>query len=201
MASFIRDPITLNLIGGGNMALRGIKISTKDTDAVVVPESAWGSFIEDMENNGYEWTSRNDAIAAVLGKQYTHDLQGWAVVQGPIHWDFFPTADIFDGLGWSQGFASRADHYFTEGGLTINLASADTLFLLKAITGRWRDEGGRDIDDLQALLEQGTVDWEFVREEWPGQLERSRRPESLRATASDAVRILRRDGYFVDWEP
>ncbi|MHB8633318.1 MAG: hypothetical protein ACYDBQ_05025 [Thermoplasmatota archaeon] len=78
-------------------------------------------------------------------------LQGWATLQGPVDWDFFPPTDIFDGLQWSAGLESRSLHHLTQGNLTVRLADPDSLFLLKAITGRRRITPGRDIDDLQTI--------------------------------------------------
>lgn len=198
MAGFLREPVTLNLIGGCNMALRGIKATTRDADAVLHPSTAWGSFVESMEANDYDWTDRNEVIQEILDAE-ARATQGWATMQGPIDWDFFPGIDIFDGLVWSDGFAQRAQPFLRRGHLTVNLADKDSLFMLKSVTGRWRKGGDRDIEDLESLLAAGPVDWAFINEEWQSQLANSRHPGRLRSTANDAMGILAQRGYRVHW--
>lgn len=152
LAPLVPSPQTWHLIGGCSMALQGLKASTKDADAVLVPPAAWGALIKVLEADSYTWTDRNEAALEYAAPHLRATLQGWATLQGPVDWDFFPPTDIFDGLQWSAGFESRSPHHFTEGNLTVRLADPNSLFLLKAITGRWRITPGRDIDDLETIL-------------------------------------------------
>jgi len=63
--------------------------------------------------------------------------------------DLFPPGRIFGCLRFSQRMAEATDDWFTEGNLTVELAPADAVFLLKSVTGRWRETPDRDIEDLQ----------------------------------------------------
>lgn len=201
LAPLVPIPQTWNLIGGCSMALQGLKASTKDADAVLVPPSAWGQLVEMLEAAGYAWTDRNEAALGHAPPHLRGTLQAWATIQGPVDWDFFPPTDIFDGLQWSAGFESRSVRLLTKGNLTVRLANPDALFLLKAVTGRWRITPGRDIEDLQTLLARISPDWTFIEAEWKRQLVASRRPETLRRTAQDAMQELAQEGYSVPWRP
>ncbi|MHB8633317.1 MAG: hypothetical protein ACYDBQ_05020 [Thermoplasmatota archaeon] len=64
LAPLIPSPQTWNLIGGCSMALQGLKASTKDADAVLVPPTAWGPLVQILEPDEYAWTDHNEAALA-----------------------------------------------------------------------------------------------------------------------------------------
>ncbi len=192
---FLREPATLVLFGGCCMSARRIKDTTKDVDAVVYHERSLHELLTDLEEAGY------DSPEVVLpGDPFEH----WIVLEnaGVMPIELFPPRTIFQRLRFSGRMRDATDPWFTEANLEVRLADASTVFLLKSVTGRWRDTPERDIEDLQSMLDQGLVDWALVEHEWTSQLAEGM-PDEAGAIemAREAMGLLEAKGYVIEWEP
>ncbi|PSG96854.1 hypothetical protein BRD56_08730 [Thermoplasmatales archaeon SW_10_69_26] len=191
----IQAPTRFILFGGCCMSARGIKDTTKDVDAVVDHDRAIHTLIEELGRVGYQ-------PAEEIPLTDSFDMWIYCERENVMSMDLFPPGRIFGCLQFSQRMAEATDEWFTEGNLTVELAPANAVFLLKSVTGRWRDTPDRDIEDLQTLLDQGLISWERVQEEWDAQLaDGVPNEQEARELASEAMEILEQKGYTVGFDP
>lgn len=200
IAETLTSPRILTSFGGCAMTVRGIKDATKDVDLVVHPPGRFHELIADLERAGYDMYV--DPVREELEPpEEMEEIRGWEVFMGPLHLDLFPARRIFRRLSFSDAMAGRAETWFERGKLTARLADPSTIFLLKCVTGRWRQDPQRDLPDLEDLLARDIVDFDFVASEWREQLDSVPEPAEVTELAQEAVDHLRATGYAIPWSP
>ena len=201
LGTFLRDERTFTLFGGCSMSVQGFKDTTKDADAIVEPPTRYGDLQEDLGKAGFAWLE-NEAMRPYELPAQRREVGGWDPYwRGEFTIDLFHPRRIFDQFSFSPAMRTRATSWFNSGRLQVRLADASTVFLLKSITGRWRNEPGRDIEDLQTLLDRGVVDVDWLHEEWRRQVAHVKDREQATVLAREALEELRRRGYSVAWTP
>lgn len=152
--------ITVYLIGGCAMCLRGLKFNTKDVDAIFTSKEDLKLFETELLSLGYKITVGVDTIYEKLG--------AYSILRHTENAGF----DLFhikvcDMLVLSEGMRKRVTTYGALGELTVNLLSNEDITLFKAITDR-----PRDIDDIKLLVEgKPDFDWNVIKNECKNQAE------------------------------
>ena len=169
------EPLEVYLIGGGNLALRGLKSATKDIDIVVLDREQFSLLKSLLETPlpklpAYvrQYRSRWDYDLG-MSTRYLHPLQGFTL-------DVF-VKRVLDKLYLSRSMVSRAEvpgEFSSHEFFRIHLVSKEDIFLFKSVTSLERT---RDVGDLIALVETG-LDYEIIIRELENQLSKD---ESLRS--------------------
>lgn len=150
--------IDVFLIGGGAMAFRELKDTTKDIDLVTGSRAEFEQFQETVRTLGYEDVQSPAQEYTELGAQAILENEDGCRI------DLF-NEQVVDKLRLSEGMRTRAEQYFTSGKLTVQLVSQEDIFLFKAVAGRTDD-----VDDMFALAQTG-LDFEIVKMELRQQTE------------------------------
>ncbi|NJE26447.1 hypothetical protein E3E22_07425 [Thermococcus sp. MV5] len=168
------EPVRVYLIGGGNLALRGLKSATKDID-IVVTNRGQSSLLEALLETP---VPKLPVYLRQYRSQWDYDLGMSARYMHPLHGfnlDVF-VRRVLNKLYLSESMVSRAEvpedfesHEFFK----VCLVSREDIFLFKSITSM---ERVRDVEDLIALVETG-LDYEIIIQELENQLSRD---ESLK---------------------
>ncbi|NJE04106.1 hypothetical protein [Thermococcus sp. MV11] len=171
------EVIRLYLIGGGNLALRGIKPATADVDVVVENAGALNRLERVLTDPSPELrTSRGLVIyIKVVEHEYRKKLGAYSVYRklDPELEDF--NLDVFvrrvlRGITLTEGIMKRAfipNEFKGLEKLKVHLVSPEDIFLFKGVTSLGRS---KDIDDILRLLELG-IDFGIVLEEVNAQKE------------------------------
>lgn len=163
------EEIRLYLIGGGNLALRGIKDATADVDVVVENVRVLG-FLDEVLTNPSPELKVGQGVRVIYVKRVAHEykvkLGAFSVYKklDPEMRDF--NLDVFvkrvlGGLTLSEGMKTRSalpSEFKDFRALKVRLMSLEDIFLFKGVTSLGR---AKDIDDLLRLLEHG-VDFEVM---------------------------------------
>jgi hypothetical protein len=139
----LETPLTVYLIGGGSMAFRDLKESTKDIDLVVTDGDALRQLQVALLDCGYE-------VVKEPGEEY-HELGAQRILENDdgCRIDLF-NRQVVDKLVLSEGMRERSATYLEAGELTVALVSAEDVFLFKSVAGRTDD-----IDDMFTLVQTG----------------------------------------------
>lgn len=168
------EPIQVYLIGGGNLALRGLKTATKDIDIVLTNKGQF-SLLQNLLEMPVpklpvyvrQYKSQWDYDLG-MSVRYTHPLHGFNL-------DVF-VKRVLNRLYLSENMVSRAEvpeEFGSHKFFKLRLVSKEDLFLFKSVTST---ERVRDIEDLISLVETG-LDYEVIIRELENQLSRD---ESLK---------------------
>lgn len=153
------EPLTVYLIGGGAMALRNRKESTKDIDVVVDSESAYSRFRDVLSRVGYrEIDSLEDEYRQLGARCCVENEDG-------CRFDVFDR-QVVGKLLLTDGMKNRTETFHEFGGLTVELVSEVDVFLFKAVANR-----PADVDDMNVLVQAG-LDFGVVERELRTQMER-----------------------------
>ncbi|NJE30323.1 hypothetical protein E3E38_04550 [Thermococcus sp. 18S1] len=169
------EPLEVYLIGGGNLALRGLKSATKDIDIVVLSRGQF-SLLQDLLETPLpklpvyvrQYRSRWDYDLG-MSTRYLHPLQGFSL-------DVF-VKRVLNKLYLSESMVSRAEapeEFSSHELFKVMLVSKEDIFLFKSVTSLERT---RDVEDLIALVETG-LEYEIIIQELENQLFKD---ESLRS--------------------
>ncbi|KUH34410.1 hypothetical protein APY94_01900 [Thermococcus celericrescens] len=169
------EPLEVYLIGGGNLALRGLKSATKDVDVVMLSRKQF-SLLQGLLETPLpklpvyvrQYRSRWDYDLG-MSSRYVHPLHGFSL-------DVF-VKRVLNKLYLSEGMVSRAEvpgEFSSHELFRIHLVSKEDIFLFKSVTSM---ERVRDLEDLIALVETG-LDYEIIIHELENQLSKD---ESLRS--------------------
>lgn len=154
----IENPLTVYLIGGGAMAFRGLKDTTKDIDLIVTDGNNLRQLQTVLLENGYESVENPAEEYDTLGaKRILENSDGCRV-------DLF-NQQVIDKLILSEGMQKRSEQYLTAGNLSVALVSSEDIFLFKAVAGRTDD-----IDDMFTLF-QTDLDFDSIETELTEQIE------------------------------
>lgn len=154
----LEAPLTVYLIGGGSMAFRELKETTKDIDLVVTDEDALRQLQGALLACGYEIVKHPGEAYDELGAQRILENDDGCRI------DVF-NRQVVDTLILSKGMRERSEAYLDAGRLSVELVSAEDVFLFKSIAGRTDD-----IDDLFALVQTG-LDFDVIEAELQRQID------------------------------
>lgn len=183
----------LDLFGGCAMTLHDWKKATKDVDAVLMGEP-------DHEKLRAAFASVG--LVPADGYDLGGPLDPHTMFESDDTWlDLFLPERIMGGLVWSEALAARCAPWFQGRRVDVRVADGSVVFLLKAVTGRWRRDPARDLPDMQLLVGRGLVDFTWVDREWRRQCLALDSPTELVETADEAVRLLAARGLRIPWDP
>ena len=154
----IETPLSVYLIGGGAMAFRDLKNTTKDIDLVVTDGDDLQRLQAVLLANGYE-------IVKDPGEEYD-ELGAQRILENDdgCRIDVF-NQQVIDKLVLSDGMRRRSERYLDAGRLSVELVSAEDIFLFKAVAGRTDD-----IEDMFALV-QTALDFDVIEDELERQID------------------------------
>jgi hypothetical protein len=154
----LEAPLTVYLIGGGSMAFRDLKETTKDIDLVVTDGDALRQLQGTLLACGYE-------IVRDPGEEYD-ELGAQRILKNDdgCRIDVF-NRQVVDKFILSEGMHERSEAYLDAGKLTVALVSAEDIFLFKSVAGRTND-----VDDMFALVQTG-LDFDIIEAELQRQID------------------------------
>ena len=151
------EPLTVFLIGGGSMAFRGLKDTTKDIDLIVASGDDLGQLQAVLLELGYDIVREPDDEYEELGAQRILENDDGCRI------DIF-NQQVIDKLVLSAGIRQRSERYLDPGYLVVELVSPEDIFLFKAVAGRVDD-----IEDMFSLMQTG-LDFDVVDTELAAQI-------------------------------
>jgi ferredoxin-fold anticodon binding domain-containing protein len=144
--------LQIYMIGGGAMALRGIKEATKDVDIIVTDSKDAERLVAALDNLGYKRVLEPGEEYMRMGASFIlENTDGF-------RWDIFVT-QVMRKFVFSESMRSRASVFGEYRKLKIGIASNTDVFLFKSIT-EW--EG--DLEDMNILVRAG-IDQETLLQE------------------------------------
>ena len=154
----LETPLTVYLVGGGSMAFRNLKETTKDIDLVVTDGDALQQLQVVSLDCGYE-------VVKDPSEEY-HELGAQRILENAdgCRIDVF-NRKVVDKLVLSEGMRERSMNHLEAGELTVALVSAEDIFLFKSVAGRTDD-----IDDIFTLVQTG-LDFEVIEAELEQQID------------------------------
>ena len=166
--SKLKEKVEVFIAGGANMAIRKLKISTKDIDLIV-------------RRKHFEPLKK--ALISLGFKQ-----NGSFFEKENLRIDLFVDG-ISSSYSLSKDMIERAELYWSGEKLSAYLLSMEDLFLFKSFAGR-----EVDIEDCRILAEKG-LNWSVILKEAVEQQEKTDRVITI--TLLDALDILK-DKYKID---
>jgi hypothetical protein len=150
--------MTVYLIGGGSMAFRGLKNTTKDIDLIVTDGDDLRVLQAVLLQNGYD-------IVKEPGEEYDN-LGAQRILENDdgCRIDIF-NRQVIDKLVLSEGMRRRSEAYLNAGGLSVALVSSEDIFLFKSVAGRTDD-----IEDMFSLV-QTELDFDVIEDELEQQID------------------------------
>ena len=154
----LQTEVTVYLVGGGAMAFRGLKDTTKDIDLVATSETAFNRLLAGLDDQGYEELSDLDETYQQLGARLC--------VENPdgCRIDVF-NRQVANKLIFSDAMRQRGEEYLMSNELTVRLTALEDIFLFKTVAKR-----PDDIDDMNTLV-QTSLDFSEIEEEIATQVE------------------------------
>lgn len=135
--------MTIYLLGGGAMALRGEKDATKDVDLVLESQEDAKELVRSLRQIGFEITFRPPLeCRALKDATILVESEGMRI-------DVF-VGTICNKLVFSHGMRTRSTSYGELGDISLKLVSREDIFLLKSVTER-----SRDLEDMLTLYRKG----------------------------------------------
>ncbi|MCJ7450709.1 MAG: hypothetical protein MUP58_03130 [Candidatus Nanohaloarchaeota archaeon QJJ-9] len=148
----LKEDITVYLIGGGAMALQGMKDATKDIDIVVINNQDFQSLIKTLKKSNYSDIEEMEPEYKELGaKKILENEEG-------CRFDIF-NQQVVDKLIFSDSMQNRSKALRTKDKLQIEITSPEDIFLFKSVAGRTTD-----IEDMNTLIQSG-LDFQTIAEE------------------------------------
>jgi len=139
----LETPLTVYLIGGGAMAFRDLKETTKDIDLVVTSGDDLRVLQAVLHDCGYDIVKQPGEAYDDLGAQRIFENDDSCRI------DLF-NQQVVDKLILSDEMRQRSDPFLDTGRLTVELVSREDIFLFKSVAGRTDD-----IEDMFALVQTG----------------------------------------------
>ncbi|WP_117595649.1 DUF6036 family nucleotidyltransferase [Haloprofundus halophilus] len=152
------NPLTVSLIGGGSMAFRGLKETTKDIDLIVSSGDDLSQLQAVLLELGYDIVREPDEEYEELGAQRILENDDGCRI------DVF-NQQVIGKLILSPGIRERSERYLDPGNLVVELVSPEDIFLFKAVAGRVDD-----IEDMFSLMQTG-LEFDVVEAELETQVE------------------------------
>jgi hypothetical protein len=158
LGAMLNSDVTAFLIGGGAMAFRGLKDTTKDIDLVVTTETEFDRLLAALDERGYEEVSELDETYQQLGARLCVENTDECRI------DVF-NRQVANKLIFSDGMQQRSEGYLESSELTVQLTALEDIFLFKTVAKR-----PDDIDDMNTLV-QTSLDFDAVKSEVAAQIE------------------------------
>jgi len=152
------NPLTVFLIGGGSMAFRGLKETTKDIDLLVSSGDDLSQLQAVLLELGYDIVREPDEEYEELGAQRILENNDGCRI------DVF-NQQVIGKLILSPGIRERSERYLDPENLVVELVSPEDIFLFKAVAGRVDD-----IEDMFSLMQTG-LEFDVVEAELEAQVE------------------------------
>ena len=152
LGATLHADVTAFLIGGGAMAFRGLKDTTKDIDLVVTTEDEFDRLLAALGDQGYEEVSDLDETYQQLGARLCLENDDGCRI------DVF-NRQVANKLIFSDGMQERSEQYLTSSELTVQLTALEDIFLFKTVAKR-----PDDIDDMNTLIQTG-LDFDAIGRE------------------------------------
>jgi len=154
--SWLSEPVTVYLLGGSAMTVRGLKDQTEDIDLAVGVVSEFEHVYQTLRSQGFtvvdEPTESFEGVGTTVELQ--HDERGFRI-------DLFERQIV--GKVWiTDRMHDRAEEFWTERYVTAFILSDADMFLLKAVSGGDLASGRRrDIEDMRKYAQRG-LDYESI---------------------------------------
>jgi len=158
LGAMLNSDVMAFLIGGGAMAFRGLKDTTKDIDLVVTTETEFDRLLAALDERGYEEMSELDETYQQLGARLCVENTDECRI------DVF-NRQVANKLIFSDGMQQRSEGYLESSELTVQLTALEDIFLFKTVAKR-----PDDIDDMNTLV-QTSLDFDAVKSEVAAQIE------------------------------
>jgi len=135
--------VSVYMVGGGAMALRGEKDATKDVDLILESLDEAEELGRAFERFGFRVDLRHpDECRAMVDAEILSKPSG-------IRADIF-VGKVCDKLRFTEGMKRRAVLVERFGNMDLYICSREDIFLLKSVTARTRD-----LDDMMSLFRRG----------------------------------------------
>jgi len=154
--SWLSESVTVYLLGGSAMTVRGLKDQTEDIDLAVGVVSEFEHVYQTLTSQGFTVVDEPTESFEGVGKtvELHHDKRGFRI-------------DIFEqqivGKVWiTDRMRDRAEEFWTGSFVTAFILSDEDMFLLKAVSGGDLASGRRrDIEDMRKYAQRG-LDYELI---------------------------------------
>ena len=154
--TWLSESVTVYLLGGSAMTVRGLKDQTEDIDLAVGVVSEFEHVYQTLTSQGFTVVDEPTEAFKDVGKtvELHHDKRGFRI-------------DIFEqqivGKVWiTDRMRDRAEEFWTGSHVTAFILSDEDMFLLKAVSGGDLASGRRrDIEDMRKYAQRG-LDYEPI---------------------------------------
>lgn len=137
IGEFVNRRISVYVLGGAALTLRGIKSSTVDIDITVEDQGSYEALVSALQRLGFVHES-GLRFRNIVTDEYV-DVDVGKFIRLPLYPEFKQDAQL---LG-------------VFGNMEVMLFSNESVILLKSITGR-----ERDLEDIAAIIRSGDLSWE-----------------------------------------
>ena len=148
--SWLSEPVTVYLLGGSAMTVRGLKDRTEDIDLAVAVVSEFEHVYQTLTSKGFTVVDEPTESFAGVGKtvELHHEGRGFRI-------DLFERQIV--GKVWiTDRMHDRAEEFWTGRWVTAFILSDEDMFLLKAVSGGDLASGRRrDIEDMRKYAQRG----------------------------------------------
>lgn len=175
--SWLSASVTVYLLGGSAMTVRGLKDQTEDIDLAVGVISEFEHVYQTLTSKGFTLVDEPTESFEGVGKtvELHHEDRGFRI-------DLFERQIV--GKVWiTDRMDDRAEEFWTGRCVTVFILSDEDMFLLKAVSGGDLASGRRrDIEDMRKYAQRG-LDYESILAEIDEQ-----RPFNTGSTEAQQIR-------------
>jgi hypothetical protein len=154
--SWLSEPVTVYLLGGSAMTVRGLKDQTEDIDLALGVVSEFEHVYQALQSQGFAVVDEPTESFEDVGKtvELRNDERGFRV-------DLFEQQVV--GKVWiTDRMHDRAETFWSGNFATAFILSDEDMFLLKAVSGGDLASGRRrDIEDMRKYAQRG-LDYESI---------------------------------------
>lgn len=163
IADHVEQSLSVYLIGGGAMALRGLKAATKDIDVVTASSESHDRLHHALSEAGY-------AEVVGLARKY-RQLGARSCVENDdgCRFDVFER-QVANELVLTEGMRTRSEPFVEIDDLAVEFVAFEDIFLFKAVAAR-----PEDVDDLHVLVQRG-LNFDVIERELEAQRDRLGHP-------------------------
>lgn len=158
--TWLDEPVTVFLVGGTALTIRGLSARTEDIDMAFYVSAHFDHVHETLTTHGFttidEPTSETDTHGRTV--LLLHGDEGYRV-------DLF-NRQVVGKVTITQAMKQRSDGFWTGNQMQASVLSAEDLFLLKAVSGGDLHAGrASDLHDLGVLAQTADFDFDTVLDE------------------------------------
>lgn len=153
---WLSESVTVYLLGGSAMTVRGLKDQTEDIDLAFGIASEFEHVYQTLKAQGFTVVTEPTESFEGVGKtvELHHEERGFQI-------DLFEQQIV--GKVWiTDRMHTRAEEFWAGSHVTANILSDEDMFLLKAVSGGDLASGRRrDIEDMRMYAQRG-LDYEVI---------------------------------------